>query len=169
MFVAVKCRTPDWFENGDHAVIELDEDLILLLDKRVAHAKRSWDEDFYGIKWWDYEPQFLTLTAEDAEMDEQDFDAALESNYFIRLPDSFDPAKFECSRMSPITQTVCHHKQIAGLHRIGKGSFYWVGTEKHSGARVETYELSADVIDEWAELIGCTETLEKVRRLRGAV
>lgn len=164
MHVIVKCRIPDYFENGDHALIELSEDLILTLDKRVTAAKRNWEEQFHGMEWWDYTPDFLTMTPDDAEMEEEEFDHVLEGNGYILLPETFDPAKHEpFTRIDYAILTVCANQQANGVG----GEFYWTGTEKHTGAQMESYTLPECVIDEWAELIGFTEKLRQVRRAQG--
>ncbi len=37
-FVLIKTRVPDWYEWADCAAVEITEDLILMLDKRMAQA-----------------------------------------------------------------------------------------------------------------------------------
>ena len=56
-----------------------------MLDKRLAQAKSMFEDDFYGTKWWDYTPEFLTVTPDDAGVEEFEFDEALDSNGFILL------------------------------------------------------------------------------------
>lgn len=166
--VLVKCWYPEFYDGADHAVIEVTEDLILRLDKLIAQAKAMWEDGFYGTKWWDYTPVFICCggpESVDSEMSEEAFENALEANYYVRLPDSFDLDKHEEAGMSPVVLTVCASKGASDPI----GGFYWTGTDKHVGAlgRVETYEMHEDILDEWAEMISCTEMLTEERRCRG--
>lgn len=157
--VLVKCWKPEYYDAADHAIVTLSEDLILMLDKRLAQAKALNESDFYGITWWDYSPFFLACGGPEtvgSDMSEEDFDAALEANYFVQLPESFTEESVgeAIAPMRPVTLTVTAN------------GFYWTGTDKYIGAegRVETYEMAASTVDDWAELVGCTEMLAKVRR-----
>lgn len=169
MVVLVRCFTPEHYDAANHAVIEVNEELILMLDKRLAQARAMWESGFFGTKWWDWTPYFIPCSGPDSvgsDMSEDDFDQFLDANHFVRLADDFKrPDNY--APMSPIVLTVCA-SEIRHDGRIS-GSFLWTGTDKHIGAngRVETYEQHEDVVDEWAELIGCTEMLAKVRSCRG--
>ena len=162
MFVLVKCYYPDGYDAADHAVIEVTEDLILLLDKRMAQAKAMREDDFYGTTWWDYSPEFIPCAGPSSvglNMCEEYFETALEGkNYCVRLSDTFKrPDNY--APMSCIVLTICASKS--------SGGFYWTGTDKHGEIHVETIELCKEVIDKWAEWIDCTEMLKKVRSCRG--
>lgn len=166
MFVLIKCFYPEDYDAADHAVIELTEDLILTLDKRLAQAKAMYEQGFYGTKWWDYTPDFIACAGPEtvgSDMSEEDFEHMLESNCYVQLPNVFE---HDCARMSPIILTICVSSMI---DKPPVGGFYWTGTDKYIGTqgRVETYEMHEDVVDEWAELIGCTEILKKARKCRG--
>jgi len=80
MFVLVECCKPEYYDAADSAVIEVTEDLLLMLDKRLAQSKTMWEEGFYGTKWWNYTPYFIP-TAEPKsvglDMDEEEFESCL--------------------------------------------------------------------------------------------
>jgi hypothetical protein len=162
MNVLVKCYHPEYYEAANSAVIEVTENVILMLDKRLAQAKAMNDKDFYGTKWWDYTPDFVFCKGPDSiglAMDEEEFDKILDANGYICFADDFDLEKLEDAPMRPVVLTVTAN------------GFYWTGTDKYIGneGRVETYELGASTIDEWAESLGCEEMLAKVRACRGEV
>jgi hypothetical protein len=159
MNVLVKCFVPEYYDAADSAVIEVTENLILMLDKRLAQAKAMNDNDFYGTKWWDYTPYFIPTSGPDSvglEMNEEDFERDLESNGYMRLADDFKEPE-DMARMDCCTLTV------------SASGFGWTAIDKYIGSAgiVETYEQGASVVDEWAELIGFTEKLAKVRACRG--
>lgn len=169
MFVLVKCYYQDGYDAADHAVIEVTEDLILLLDKRLAQARSMWEEGFFGMKWWDYTPDFIPCGGPESvglNMCEEDFETALEENYCVRLSDTFKRPD-DYAPMDPVVLTVCASQKSLGAKPVG--SFYWTGTDKYVGSvgRVETIEMPEDIIDRWAEMINCTEVLAKVRSCRG--
>lgn len=165
MLVAIKTRIPDWMDMGDHAIVRLSEELILMLDKRIAFVRRNYEDDLTCVKWTDYRPDFTTLLPDDAGMTEEEFDKSLEGNGYIVLPEmELSPA--ECVRIDL-------SYLLVGIGSRGNGEFdcdfQWRVVEKHSDAVLTTYDLHERVIDEWAELIGCTEKLRQVRKLRGVV
>ena len=165
MQVAIKTRMPDYMEIGDHAIIELSEELILMLDKRIAFVRRNYEEDLTCVKWWDFRPDFTTLIPEDAGMVEDEFENSLEGNGYVVLPE-MELSPSECVRID-----LSYLLVGIGARSDGKFDcdFHWRVVEKHSDAVLTTYDLHERVIDEWAELIGCTEKLKQVRKLRGVV
>jgi hypothetical protein len=159
-FVIIKTRVPDFYEGADVAIIRVTENLVLTLDRRIALTKAMFEDSFYGTRWWDYTPRFVSSGGPDdfgLDMSEEDFEDNLEANMFIPLPDGY---KVPCKTASIDTL----------LMTIGV-VWQWTGYDKHVGdsARVSTYEMTETTVDEWAELIGCTEMLKKVRRCRGVV
>jgi len=167
-FVLIKVRVPDWYEWADSAIIEVTEDLVLMLDKRMAQTKAMFEKDFYGTRWWNYAPYFVMSGGPGTfglDMTEEDFENALEANCFIALPEGFEgPEEY-----APIDTLILTMSAVITAKKTTMGGFQWSGYDKHTGAegRVETYEMVDSTIDDWAELIGCTEMLAKVRRCRG--
>lgn len=158
-FVIIKARVPDWYESADCAVVEVTEDLVLMLDKRMAMTKAIAEQDFYGTRWWDYSPYFVMSAGPDSfgvDMSEEDWEDNLDGNFFIPLPEAYKTP----DEYAPIDTVIL---------MITPDAFQWSGYDKHIGdtGRVTTYEMTATTVDEWAELIGCTEMLAKVRRCRG--
>ena len=157
MNIIVKTHKPDYYEGADMALIPVTENLILMLDKRLAQAQSLNETDFYGTKWWDYTPEFIACGGPESvgsDLSEEEFEKTLEENWYVPVGD-FEVSAEEVSRMRPVVLIVTAN------------GFYWTGTDKYIGTPIETNELSKDVIDEWAEAIGCTETLQKVRRATG--
>lgn len=155
MWVLVKSRVPEYYDAADGAAIEVTEGLVLTLAHRIAVTKKAFEDQFYGTKWWDYTPYFVPFVGPetfDLDMTEEDFEHQLESNYWVRLPDSFDPDKANYAPMSPCTLTVCASKGDSEI----VGGFYWTGTDKYIGCtgRCETYEMHEDTLKDWAEILG---------------
>lgn len=167
MQVIIRCSKPEHYEAADAAVIEVTEELILMLDRRMAQARSIFEEGFYGTKWWDYTPTFIPCgfaNDVDLDMDDADFEAVLEKHRYVRLADDFDAEGEDYAPMRPVTLTITVTTDKDGSP---VGGFYWTGTDKYVGSRVETHDLHQNTLDEWAEAIGCTEALAKVRRCRG--
>lgn len=163
-FVLIKARVPDWYEAADCAVIEVTERLVLMLDKRIAQTLAMMEKDFYGTRWWDYAPYFVMSAGPETfglEMTEEEFEDQLEANEYIALPEAYESPE-DCAPIDTIILTI-------GATVKDHAGFQWSGYDKHIGdtGRVTTYDQDQSVVDGWAELIGCTETLAKVRRCRG--
>lgn len=159
MFVLVKCFTPEYYDAANCAVIEVTEDLVLMLDKRMAQTKAMEEPGFYGTRWWDYTPYFVMSAGPESfgvDMSEEDWGDNLDGNMFIPLPEKYETP----DEYAPIDTLIL---------TITSDAFQWSGYDKHIGdsVRATTYEMTATTINEWAELIGCTETLQKVRSCRG--
>lgn len=158
-FVLIKARVPDYYEGADCAVIEVTEALVLRLDKRIAMTMAmSGEEDFYGTRWWDCSPYFVGSVGPETfglDVSEETFENALEGCGFLFIPEGYAPG--EHSAIDTLILTI-----------DPDGDFQWSGYDKYVGevARVSTYRVEADSLDEWAELIGCTEMLAKARRYR---
>lgn len=156
MWVLVKGYIPEYYDAADGAAIEVTEELVLTLAHRMMVTKKVFEDQFFGTKWWDYTPYFVPFGGPetfDLDMTEEDFEHQLESNYYVRLPDSFDVQTADYAPMRPCTLTVCASSNGKGDII---GGFYWTGTDKYIGntGRCETYELHEDTLKEWAELLG---------------
>jgi len=167
MFVLVKARVPDWYEAADCAVIEVTENLILTLDKRIAQTKALFEQDFYGTRWWDCSPYFILSGGPEKfglGMDEDEFENHLDANEAIPLPNFKTPDEY--APIDTLILTVSCVRTAKGTTMAG---FQWSGYDKHIGdsGRVTTYEMTEDTLDEWAEFVDCTEMLKKVRSCRG--
>lgn len=170
-FVLIKARVPDWYEAADCAVIEVTENLILKLDKRIAQTKALFEDDFYGTRWWDYSPYFVMSGGPetfDLEMDEDEFENRLDACESIVLPEGYEVPD-ECASIDPLILTIGVTHDYRINPKGNSAGFKWSGYDKHIGdsAPVTTYEMTEFELDEWAKLIGCTETLKKVRSCRG--
>lgn len=169
MFVLIKTRVPDWYEDADCAVIEVTEDLVLMLDKRMAKTKSMFERDFYGTRWWDNSPYFIGSGGPEGlglDMTEEEFEHRLEANYFIPLPNFKEPEEHAPASIDTVILTM---SAVLTANETTMGGFQWSGYDKYVGdsCRVTTYEMADSTIDLWAELIGCTEMLAQVRRCRG--
>jgi len=169
--VIIKARVPDFYEGADVAAIEVTEDLILMLDKRIAQTKRMFEQDFYGTRWWSYAPYFVRSAGPETfgiQMSEEDFEAALDANGWVEVPEDsdYDPAEDD---YAPIDTLLLQIGAVLTANDTTFAGWQWTGYDKYIGdsARVTTYEMAEATVDEWAELIGCTEKLRQVRRLRG--
>ncbi|KKL85646.1 hypothetical protein LCGC14_1952610, partial [marine sediment metagenome] len=149
----------------DYAVIEITESLILMLDKRVAQAKAMLEVGIGGTKWCDDTLDFLAVGGPQnagLDMSEENFHSALESNLFINLPETFDSVKFERNFTNRVLLFTCASND--GDRTVGR--FYWTGSNQIFGTQdlAKTCEFPETMVDEWAEMIGYTETLRKVRK-----
>jgi len=157
MNVLIRCFHPEFYDAANHAVIEITEDLIFMLHKRMSITKKLWEKGFLGTKWENNSPDFIPVANSAdvglANMDKygDEFDRTLDSNDYIQLPDSFVPDEY--APMRPIVLTIFATKYSDDSI---KGGFIWTGTDKYIGSegRVETYEMPEDTITEWAKLIG---------------
>lgn len=157
MQIIVRCFTPEYYDGCDHAVIEITPALVDYLARRIPLARKlkSDDNDFWGIKYTDYSPTFIALgDSEKIGQADEDFDAAMDANHCVILPDNFKLDDFDEARMSPIVLTITAERMPDD--QVPRAGFYWTGTDKYIGSagRCETYELTEEDLYEWAEALG---------------
>jgi len=164
-FVLIKANVPDWYEAANCAVVEITDNLIFMLDKRITQTKKMFEKDFYGTRWWDCSPYFVMSAGPETfglKMDEEEFENRLDANEAIPLPEGYETP----DEYAPIDTLIL----TIGATHTAKGTtfagFQWTGYDKHIGdtGRVSTYQIAEADLDEWAELIGCTEMLHKVHK-----
>jgi len=167
-YIILKNHCPDTIDNADHALIELSETLVLLLDRRCSQTRRMYEQDFYGTEWWDFTPDFVTIRQEQIGLPEDVMERAFEEVGFVRLPSMFTPGGVtEFSRMSPILLDVSINQRRTNVGTQIQAGFQWIGFEKYTGIRVETCETPENQLEGWAHIVGCDKLLAKVRSARG--
>lgn len=153
MYLLFKCCTPEYVDDPTHALVEMTPGLATYIWDRIQLAKKlkAEDEDFLGLKYRDYSPEFMDFDREKEleevcrmlskpgdEYTEEDFDSDQDGGFII-LPQRFlvhDP-----TGMRPVT-----------LH-VRDDGFYWTAYHKHGGmeSRVETHVCTEKDLREMME------------------
>ncbi len=169
--VLVSCRAPDG-DPATHALIKVNAKLIRYLAKRMldAHNLNGHYDDFMGLVFDDYTPEFLDFGPNDldavcilmtdpalGEYDEDDFDRDTEEGFiilprFIRtvVPDPSQALpEFVPENTSPMRPCLLY---------VYPDRVYWQGIPKYCDmyCPVETYSIMYDDIRKWAESFGIT-------------
>ncbi|KKM63521.1 hypothetical protein LCGC14_1510650 [marine sediment metagenome] len=158
MQIIVNCWTPEWYDAVNHAVIEVDKDLLEMLAKRlmIANRMKREDSEFMGLHYDCYDPTFINVDPETLGMTEEQVEDL--SNGWSFLPAKMDGCEWDYVAMRPRILVVMagdvEHHRLDG--RVPDCRIYWYAYDKHGGAesRTETSALELTDLLEIAKKLG---------------